>query len=125
MYQSLGDWNNRSSLFSSEAEYIALSEAVKEVMFLVQLLGSMEIVVKCPVTVIVGNVGAIFMASNITTTCHTKHVDIRYKYVNEYVEDGVVQIVFVKSADNDSDILSKNLSAEPHEKHSKKMIEKP
>ena len=38
---------------------------------------------------------AIFMASNITTTCHMKHVDIRYKYVNEYVEDGVVKIVFV------------------------------
>ena len=66
--------------------------------------------------------GAIFMASNITTTCHTKHVDIRYKYVNEYVEDRVVQIVFVKSADNDSNILTKNLSAEIHEKHYKKMV---
>ena len=74
----------------------------------------------------VDNVGAIFMASNITTTCHTKHVDIRYKYVNEYVEDGVVKIGFVKSADHDSNILSKNLSADLHEKHSKKMVsEKP
>ena len=38
------------------------------------------------------NVDAIFMASNITTMCCTKHMDIRYKYVNEYVEDGVVKI---------------------------------
>ena len=68
----------------------------------------MKIIVKYPVTVRVDNVGAIFMASNITTTCCTKHVDIRYKYVNEYVEDGVVKIVFVKSADNDSNILTKN-----------------
>ena len=67
----------------------------------------MKITVKYPVTVRVDTVGAIFIASNITTTCHTKHVDIRYKYVNEYVEDGVVKIVFVKSADNDSDILTK------------------
>ena len=66
------------------------------------------------------------MASNITTTCHTKHVDIKYKYVNKYVEDGVVKIIFVKSAGNDSRILTKNLSAELHEKHSKKMVgEKP
>ena len=56
----------------------------------------------------VDNVGAIFMASNITTTCHTEHEDIRYKYVNDYVEYGVVTINFVESADNDSNILTKN-----------------
>ena len=58
------------------------------------------------------NVGVKFMASNITLTWHTKHVDIRYNYVNEYIEDGIVNIIFVKSADNDSDILVKNLSTE-------------
>ena len=89
---------------------------------MVQLLGSMKIVVKYPVTVRVDNIGAILMVSNINTTCHTKHVDIRYRYVNEYVEDGVVKLVFVKSADSDSDILTKNLSSELHRKHSKKMI---
>ena len=78
---------------SSEAEYIALSEVVKDVMFMAQLLGSMTIVVKYPVMVRVDNVGAIFMESNITTMCCTKHVDIRYKYVHEYVEDRVVKIV--------------------------------
>ena len=56
----------------------------------------------------------------------TKHMDVRYKYVNEYVEDRAVKIIFVKSADNDSNILTKNLSAELHEKHSRKMVgEKP
>ena len=71
-----------------------MSEAVRKVMFVVQLLESMQIVVKYPVTVRVDNVGALFMASNITTTSHTKHVDIWYKYVNEYVEDGIVKIIF-------------------------------
>ena len=68
------------------------------------------------------NVGTIFMASNMTTMSCTKHVDIRYNFVNEYVEDRVIKIVFVKSAENDSNILTKNLSADLHEKHSKKMI---
>ena len=89
---------------------------------MVQLFGSMKIVVKYPVLVRVDSIVAIFMASNITTPCHTKHVDIRYKYVNEYVEDRVVKISFVKFADNDSDILIKNLSADLHEKHLKKMV---
>ena len=56
------------SLSSSEVEYIALSEAVKEVMFVAQQFESMQIAVKYPVMVRVDNVGAIFMASNITTT---------------------------------------------------------
>ena len=60
------------SLSSSEAEYVALSEVVKEVMFVIQLLGSMKIVVKYPVMVRVDNAGAIFMASNITNKCCTK-----------------------------------------------------
>ena len=106
-------------------EYIALSESVKEVMFVVQLLGSMNILVKYPVTFRVV-IFVSFMASKITTTCHTKHADIQYKYVNEHVEDGDVKTIFVKSAENDNDILTKNLSAELHEEHSKKMIvEKP
>ena len=95
-------------------------------MFVAQLLESMRFVVKYPVMVRVDNVGALFMASNIMTTSCTKHVDIWYKYVNEYVEDGIVKIIFVKSGDNDSDILTKNLSAELHKKHSRMMvIEKP
>ena len=28
-----------------------------------------------------------YVACNITINCHTKHVDIWYKYVNEHVED--------------------------------------
>ena len=65
--------------FDSEGEYISLSEAVKEVMFVIQLSGSMKIPVKYPVTVRVDNVCAIFMAISITNTSCTKHVDIRYK----------------------------------------------
>ena len=80
-------------------------------MFMVQLLGSMKILVKYPVMVRVNNVSAIFLASNITTICCTKHVDIRYEYANECVEDGVMKIIFVKFADNVSDILTKKISA--------------
>ena len=69
----------------------------------------------------VDNVGAIFMAINITTTSHTKHMDIKYKHVNEYVEDGAVKMIF-KSAGNDSKILTKNLNSELCKKHSKKIL---
>ena len=88
------------------------------------LLGSMKIDVKLPVMVRVDNIGAIFMSQNVTTTSNTKHVDIRTKFVFEYQEDGVIKIFFVKSEDNDSDIMIKNLGTLLHSKHSAKMITK-
>ena len=84
----------------------------------------MKIAIKYAVMVRVDYVGAIFIASSTTTTYCMKNMDIRYKYINKYVEDRV-EIVF-KSAENDSNILTRNLSVELHEKHSKKKVgEKP
>ena len=66
----------------------------------------MGIQVQLPVIVRVDNVGSVFMAKSITTTGRTKHVDIRTKYVNEYVEDGMIKIIFVKTEDNLADCLT-------------------
>ena len=83
--------------FHSEVECVAFFDAVKEVMFVIQLLRSMKILAKYPVTVIVDNVSAIFMVSNITTMSCTKHMHIRYKHISKYVEERIVKIIFVKS----------------------------
>ena len=91
-------------------------------MFVLQLFESMKIKVKLPVTVRVDNMGAIFMAKNISTSNRSKHVDVRTKYVNEVVEDGKLKIVYVESGNNDADILTKNLGGELYSKHVKKFI---
>ncbi len=67
------------TLSSSEAEWIALSKSVKEIIFVMKLLESMEIKVKIPVIVRVDNIGAIFMSKNITTTSQSKHMDVTTK----------------------------------------------
>ena len=74
------------------------------------LLKSMNLEVKLPITVRVDNVGAIFMSENVTTSNSTKHVDTRYRFVNELVEDGFIEIIFVKTKDNMADIFTKNTS---------------
>ena len=58
------------------------------------------------------NEGAIFMAWNITAMSHKRHVDIRYKYVYKCIESGIMKIVFLKSTENNSNILKKNLSGD-------------
>ena len=50
--------NMRSVVLSTiEAEYIALSEVVKEIKFIIQLLKTMNVNVEMPITIYVDNVG--------------------------------------------------------------------
>ena len=43
-------------------------------------------------------------------------MNLRYNYINAHVEDDIVKIDFVKSAENDSNILAKNSSGDLHER---------
>jgi hypothetical protein len=110
------------SLLSSEAEYYALSEAAKEIKFVVQILLSMGIPVKIPVIVRLVNMGAIFMSENASAWSRTKHVDTRYHFVREYVEDGFIRIVFVRTANNISDSFTKNVTGDVYDAHTKKFV---
>ena len=82
----------------------------------------MQIQTQLPVIGRVDNTAAIYMSQNITTTTRTKHIDVRTKFVKEFCEDGIIKIIFVRSEDNDSDILTKNLQSELFGKHSRKLI---
>ena len=91
----------RSVLLSiTEAEYIALSEVVKELKFIIQLLETINTTVEMPITIYVDNVGMIWLSNNQTTSERTKHVHIRAAFVKEYKEDGRILIKFVKSEDD-------------------------
>ena len=110
------------TLSSAEAEWMALSEATKELIFVLQLLKAMKINVTLPIVVNVDNMGTVFMSKNISTTGRSKHIDVLTKYVTEYVEDGILKIVYDKSEENDADIITKNLGGELHGKHVVKFV---
>jgi hypothetical protein len=120
-------WKSRSqksvTFSSTEAEYVAISEMCAEIMFLKQVLEFLKIKVVLPIIVRVDNVGAIYLAQNAVSGPKMKHVDVQYHFVQEYIKDGIVNIVFVKSEDNNSDIYTKNLGEELFYKHSGKYIQ--
>jgi hypothetical protein len=95
----------------------------KEVIFVKQLVASMGITIAFPIIIKVDNVGAIYIANNHTTGQRTKHIDIRQHFVREYIEDGILKVVFVKFEGNDADIFTKNTTEELFNKHSKKFVE--
>ena len=109
-------------LSTTEAEYMALSEVVKELKLIVQLLQPMSIEVELPITVHVDNLGAIWLSNNRTTSDRTKHIDIRTSFGKEYQEDGKIIIELVKSEDNEADIFTKNTTNTIFHKHQKKLV---
>ena len=111
--QLLGENKGMKSvvLSTTEAEYMTLSEVVKELKFIVQLLQTMNNEVELPITVYVDNVRGIWLSNNRTTSGRTKHIDIRTSSVKEYQDDGKMIITFVKSEDNEADIFTKNTNA--------------
>ena len=82
----------------------------------------MEIEVKLPITVYIDNIGAIFLVNNHTTSDHTKHMDICYHLIHEYVEDRMVKIQFMKSKENNASLFMKNLPGNLFEKKERKLV---
>jgi hypothetical protein len=109
-------WKSKSgksvTLSSTEAEYFALSEVAKEVIFVKQIVDSMGFKMNFPIIIKVDNVGAIYLANNYTSSQLTKHIDIRQHFIREFIEDGILKVIFVKSEDNDADIYTKNTTEE-------------
>ena len=103
------------ALSSTEAKYYALSEAVAEIKFIVQLLNFLDIKIEFPIVVHVDNVSAIYLSSNATSGNRTKHIDTRIHFACECQEEGKVLVKFIRSEDNDSDIMTKNMSRIIHQ----------
>ena len=82
-------WKSKSMrsvvLSTTEAEYVAISEVVKEIKFIYQLLESMDVKVPLPIKVRVDNIGAIWLVNNSGVSERTKHVDTRAHFVTTYV----------------------------------------
>jgi len=60
------------------------------------------------------------LAENQNSSDRTKHVDIRYHFIRQYIKEGTIE--FVRSSENDSDIFTKNVTSETFNKHVKKLI---
>jgi hypothetical protein len=94
------------ALSSCEAELYALCEAVKEIMWLSQLLTELQISFSMPI-LRVDNKGAISLASKPSGHARSKHIEIRYFFVRDAVEAGKLGIYYISTVNNESDCLTK------------------
>jgi len=97
------------ALSTAEAEYIALTSVIRELLYLRLLLGELYDPVPNPIPVFCDNQAAIALASNGKFQSRTKHIDLRYHFVRSHVKNGTFKLFYCPSEDNIADAFTKAL----------------
>lgn len=112
---NLISWNTKKqqtiALSTTEAEYMAETEAVKEVIWLKSLMNELGYEVETPIDINCDNQGSIKLAKNPVFHSRTKHIDIRHHFIRDQIENGLVRLKYVQSSANKADIMTKPLAS--------------
>ena len=100
------------TLSTSEAEYVALGDAVKELLLLRQVwrVTLPSKVMPC-FPVFEDNQDAVKLAQNPITNSNSEHIDVRHNFLRELVRQRDFKVVQVPSEFQHADILTKAFSA--------------
>ena len=111
------------ALSSTEAEYMAITSAAKEVMFCRQVLLEMgESTSEEPIQMFSDNLSAISISKNVGFSARTKHIDVRHHYIRELIQKGFVSLHHRGTADMLADVCTKALGPIKHEMNVRRMF---
>ncbi|CAB1113034.1 unnamed protein product [Ectocarpus sp. CCAP 1310/34] len=106
------------TLSTTEAEYVALGDVVKEILFLRQIWRFMLPQVGMPcIPIFEDNQGAIQLAQNPISNSNSKHIDVRHHFLRELIERKEISAIHVPSPYQRADFLTKSLSKDAFESH--------
>ena len=105
-------WNSRAqktvALSSTEAEYMSLSDTSRQLLWIKSLMSELGIDLS-PIPLFGDNQGSIFLASNPVQEKRIKHIDLRYHFIRNVVQNKRVELFFIEGASNPADLFTKNL----------------
>lgn len=99
------------SLSSTEAEFIALSEACKEALWLRELLNDMMLKQSKPTIIYEDNQSCLRMIKNEKLSNRTKHIDTKIYFVKDHIKSNHIQCIYCPTEDMLADMLTKPLTA--------------
>jgi len=108
---------NCVTLTVTEAELVSTANCAQHILYNMQVLESLGLKVKKPMILWMDNKGAIDLANKWTMGGYTRHVDVQYDFLHELKEEGILEVKWIATDDNCSDLLTKNLAGPTFEKH--------
>ena len=108
---------------TTEAEYIAASEAAKEAVWIKKFITELGVVpsIADPLELYCDNNGAIAQAKEPRSHQRSKHILRRFHLIREIIERGDVKICRVPTDDNIADPLTKPLTQQRHDRHTRSL----
>ena len=97
------------ALSTCEAEYVAAATAACQAVWLRRLLGELIGEKAHPPALMVGNQPTIALTKNPVLHDLSKHIDIKFHFLRDYVDGGQIVIEFVETGRQFADILTKAL----------------
>jgi len=97
-----------------ESEVIAANLAVKEGVWMRKVLMGMDPKSDSQINIGMDNQAAIYFAQADTDHTRAKHIDTRYYYIKEKVQDGSIRLYHVPSEDNPADLFTKPFRPDRH-----------
>jgi hypothetical protein len=96
---------------STESEYIAINTAAKELEFIRNILSELKITIKTQekFPLYTDNNRALLLASNPVFHKKTKHIAVRYHYIRQLINNGLLDLIHIAFKDQKADSLTKPL----------------
>jgi hypothetical protein len=106
------------SLSTTEAEYVALSSALRNTIPLMRLVDELRNKLQLPMDLIPtvkckafeDNSGAVELSNVHKMRPRTKHINTKYHHFRAYVHEKLIKVLQVSANDQIADIFTKNLS---------------
>ena len=102
---------------STEAEFVAACEAAKMAIHLRSILDEINISQDHATLIYEDNSGALEMANARQPTKRTKHMETKHFAIQDWVEEDLVVLEYIKSPNNSADTLTKPLARTAFYKH--------
>jgi len=96
------------ALSTTEAEYVAISEAGKEMVWLLTFLKEIGKDQRCR-ALYTDSQSALCLAKNPVFHSRTKHIQLKYHYIRELVKDGTISLEKIQGTKNPADMLTKEV----------------
>ena len=96
-------------LSTSEAEFVAATEAAKDVLWVRGFLHELGLLDPAPSTNREDNQACVAMIANHSVSARNRHFAVKMSWLREQVQDGAVVFAFVPSKRNIADIFTKVL----------------
>lgn len=110
------------TMSSAESELGSATTCAQDMLFTMRVLESIGLKVKKPMLLEIDNKGAIDWVNSWSVAGRMRHIDVRECFLRDLREDGLIEVKWIASGDNSSDILTKNLAGPLFEKHAKTYV---